>query len=199
MLSRTTSIIETAAPATRSALLSPDLFARLAERFRPAGLLLAAFSGDGTVLFTDTDSATGEFFRRYVVPALHKPSPPIARPSGITSALNASIATSTLPANIAWRQAPGTVMAGFAHSDKRQSQQLYLALIARSLDFDQTEEVLRACGRLGLDARWLESLASELPAYGPAALERQVKVLADTLADQLRVEGLQHEVDTLSQ
>jgi HD-GYP domain-containing protein (c-di-GMP phosphodiesterase class II) len=197
MLSRTTSIIETAAPAGSSKLLSLDLFGRLAERFRPAGLLLVAFAGDGTVLFTDTDSATSEFFRRYVVPALHKPAPPIARPAGM--APHPQNAACALPTNIAWRQTPGTVMTGFAHSGKRQSEQLYLALVARSPEFDQTEEVLRTCGRLGLDARWLETLAAELPAYGPAALARQVKILADTLTDQLRVEGLQHEVDTLSQ
>jgi putative nucleotidyltransferase with HDIG domain len=201
MLSRTTNILEPASSASSGLPLAPELLARLADRFRPAGLLLVAFNADGTVAYADDDAATSDFFRRYVVPALQRPAPPVVRPAGlVVSPVSAAIAAiPALPPNVAWRQAPGTVMVGFTHAEKRQSSQTVLALVGRSADFDQTEDVLRACGRLGLDARWLATLAAELPAYGPAAIARQSRVLSDSLHDQLRVDGLQLEVDTLSQ
>jgi putative nucleotidyltransferase with HDIG domain len=69
---------------------------------------------------------------------------------------------------------------------------------AKSSTFGLSEDVLRACGRLGLDGLWLHKQAEELPAYGEEAIQKQGRLLAGTLRDQVRLSGLENELNSLS-
>jgi HD-GYP domain-containing protein (c-di-GMP phosphodiesterase class II) len=184
MLSTMTAILQpptgAQAPAPAAGPVGPHVLETLAARFRPAGLMLVVFRAGGTVTFADPEAA--EFFRRFAAPAMRLPH----------------LSAAALATPGAWPSVPGLTIAGFAHAEKRQAADT-IALIAKNEDFGLTEDVLRICGRLGLDAQWVRGLADQIPGYRQAALERQSCLLAETLADQLRVAGLEHERDSLSQ
>src|SRR5678815_1244997 len=70
-----------------SAPVSSEALARLADRFRPAGLFIVALACDGTVVFHD--SKAGAFFRKYVLPCIQNRQT-LAAQSGIVPQISIS-------------------------------------------------------------------------------------------------------------
>ena len=184
--SGSTSIAETSRGenAASAGALTPHMLETLAARFRPAGLMLAIVGADGVVTYADT--ACGAFFLRYLAPAL-KLHAARAPAGGWVGSANGG-----LP------EIPGAVLAGFA-APMRQPSGSVVLLAARADGFDLDEDVLRACGRLGLDARWVGALADQVPGYTPSAVARQSALLQASLGDLLKTQGLGAELDSLSQ
>ena len=56
----------------------------------------------------------------------------------------------------------------------------------------------RGEGAFKIDGQWLYKQAEELPAYGEEAIRRQGRLLASTLRDQVRLTGLENELNSLS-
>src|SRR5207244_6527690 len=73
-----------------------------------------------------------------------------------------------------------------------------IVLAAKAMSFKLGEDVVRVCGRLGIDAIWLGQQADELPAYTDEAIQRQTRLLLTMVRDQLRLAGLEHELTSLS-
>src|SRR4030095_13354817 len=96
-----------------------------------------------------------------------------------------------------WGTLPGVVMAVFRYVDKRQLCGVLL-LAAKGNSFRLGEEVLRVCSRLGLDGIWLNQQGEELPIYGDEAIVRQARLLLGMIRDQVRLSGLEQELDSLS-
>src|SRR4030095_2716352 len=96
-----------------------------------------------------------------------------------------------------WGTLPGVVMAVFRYVDKRQLCGVLL-LAAKGNSFRLGEEVLRVCSRLGLDGIWLNQQGEELPIYGDEAIVRQARLLLGMIRDQVRLAGLEQELDSLS-
>ena len=160
----------------------------LAARFRPGGLFLVVLRQDGSVVWHD--AGAGVFFERYVLPMLRDTGP-----GG--QALRQQITPLEAGAAVAAWQLPGASLAAFAHVEKRQAAGV-IVLAAKSSNFGPCEDVLRACSRLGLDGPWLFKQAEELPAYGEEAIQKQGRLLAGTLRDQVRLSGLENELNSLS-
>jgi putative nucleotidyltransferase with HDIG domain len=178
--------------------LTAEVLDAVAARLRPAGLLLAVFGPDGSLGYADARAAG--FFNQYVIPALRSQTNPAARlPGRPVSVVRAADGAPAAPAAAGWRHVPGVLMAGFAHAARRQQPAGLVVLAARDESFALTEDVLRACGRLGVDGPAVRAMATELPGYGVPALERQARLLPDTLADQVRLAALGREVGSLSQ
>jgi putative nucleotidyltransferase with HDIG domain len=96
-----------------------------------------------------------------------------------------------------WTALPGVVLAAFPYVDKRQLCGV-MVLAAKGNSFRLGEEVLRVCSRLGLDGIWLNQQAEELPVYGDEAIQRQARLLLGMIRDQVRLAGLEGELDSLS-
>jgi putative nucleotidyltransferase with HDIG domain len=186
-------------------VLPPAVLENLAARFRPGGLFLAVLRLDGSVAYHDPGA--GVFFHRYVLPLLTSPEladrDPRQRIEAMTQSAGAAATSGQAPAvgagaaAVAVWELPGVALAAFPYVEKRQAQGIII-LAARSNAFALVEDVLRVCGRLGLDAQWLEAQAEELPAYGEEAIRRQGRLLAGTLRDQVRLTGLENELHSLS-
>jgi putative nucleotidyltransferase with HDIG domain len=161
----------------------------LASRFRSGGLFLLALRPDGSLAWHDP--AAGMFFLRYVTPLLHYPElhPGVDTRSQLTRPGTAI----TLH-----RLLPGILLAAIPHVERRRPIGT-LVIAARDESFQMNEEVLRVCGRLGLDGAWLDQQARELPAYGDASLQRQARLLVACLRDQLRLSGLEQELTSISE
>jgi putative nucleotidyltransferase with HDIG domain len=166
----------------------------LAARSRPGGMFLLVLRPDGSLIHHDTSAPM--FFHRYVLPLLQYPE--TALPGLGFDGVAAKAKTLTASGNVlVWRPLPGVMAAAVGHIERRQVQAV-LVLVARSGNFDLGEDVLRACGRLGLDATWLAQQAAELPTYGEEALQRQARLLLSVMKDQFRIANLEHELDSLS-
>src|SRR5204863_4922820 len=136
-------------------------------------LFLVVLRTDGAVAYHDPGA--GVFFHRYVLPLLTAPDAagrgPRERTEALTPAGNAASQSGQGPAvgagaaSVAVWEAPGVAVAAFPYVEKRQTHGLII-LAARSNAFALTEDVLRACSQLALDAHWLYAQAEELPAYG---------------------------------
>ncbi len=161
----------------------------LASRFRSGGLYLVMLHPDGSVAFHD--HAAGLFFHRYVLPLLQYPDSLESGAIGEARKLNAASSVSV------WGDLPGLVMAAFPCTEKRQLVGVML-LIGKSSRFRLGEEVVRVCSRLGIDGIWLNQQADELPTYSEAGLQRQARMLLTVLRDQMRLAGLEEELDSLS-
>ncbi|MGH7176870.1 MAG: hypothetical protein ACREJC_05780, partial [Tepidisphaeraceae bacterium] len=161
----------------------------LAARFRPGGAMLLLLGTDGRVLYAD--AACGAFFQRYVTPMLAGGE---TAPGVLTSVLSGINPNSGV---CVWDVVPGVSIAGFPYVDKR-SVRCILALAARHSSFKLSEDVVRVCGRLGLDGIWLNQQADELPAYSSDAILRHARLLLTMVRDQVRVSSLEKEIDTLS-
>jgi HD-GYP domain-containing protein (c-di-GMP phosphodiesterase class II) len=175
-------------------LVAPETFEALAERFRSGGLMLAVVHAGGAV--GDTDAHCARLFRQYVIPALRQPHLLCNRAMPVPS--HALPEATAAPAPFGLKQVPGIHMIAIPLIEKRSTAGV-LILAAKADDFALSEDVLRLCGRLGIDAQWLATLADELPAYSPIALDIQAKLLAASLMDQARIGGLERELDSLSQ
>ena len=186
-------------------VLPPAVLENLAARFRPSGLFLVVLRTDGSVAYHDPGA--GVFFDRYVLPLLTTPDAagrgPRERAEALAAAANSASQGGQGPsvgagaASVAVWELPGVAVAAFPHVEKRQTQG-YVVLAARSNTFALSEDVLRACGQLALDAQWLYTQAEELPAYGEEAIRRQGRLLLGTLRDQVRLTGLENELHSLS-
>ena len=161
----------------------------LASRFRPSGLCLLLLRPDATVAYHD--SSAGLFFDRYVLPLLQYPELP---GEGLSEPMRRLTADSPVAL---WRSLPGVILAAFPYVERRQLVGV-LVLAAKSDSFRLGEDVVRVCSRLGLDGIWLNQQADELPSYGDEALQRQSRLLLSMVRDQLRLAGLEQELDSLS-
>jgi putative nucleotidyltransferase with HDIG domain len=160
----------------------------LAARFRPGGLCLLMLSPDGSLVYQD--SSAGLFFQRFAVPMVQYPDP--------SARLAEKIATMSTSSTVeVWSVLPGVVLAAFPCVDKKQLTGVLL-LAAKGRSFRLGEDVLRVCSRLGLDGIWLNQQAEELPVYGEEALQRQARLLLGMIRDQVRLAGLEVELDSLS-
>ncbi len=179
----------TATTAASEPTLSPAVLETLSSRFRPAGLFSVVLRPDGSVASHDT--AAEPFFARYALPFLQD-----------TESIDNTIAAQAKELSAgsevcAWRRA-GLLFYASPHVERRLVTSILL-LVAKADDFtSRGEEVMRACGRLGLDGEWLAGQASTLAGYGSEAIHRQGQMLAGTLRDQLSVGRLTRELDTLS-
>jgi len=192
-------------------VLPPAVLENLSARFRPGGLFLVVLRQDGS--FAYHDAGAGVFFDRYVFPLL-KASDPTGRAlrerfeslAAATAAVaggNAgggspagAVASASAPGVAVW-ELPGVWFAAFPHVEKRQAQG-FILLAAKAASFSLGEDVLRTCGQLGLDGLWLLKQSEELPGYGEEAIRRQGRLLASTLRDQVRLTGLENELNSLS-
>src|SRR5271163_247769 len=115
----------------------------LAARVRGGGLFLVLLGRDGSPVYHDPQAAL--FFQRYVLPLLQYGDP--TDPGLLARLQNLGVNS---PVTV-WDRFPGVILAAFPCVDRRQVTGT-LILAGRSVDFDLTEEVLRVCSRLGLDA-----------------------------------------------
>jgi HD-GYP domain-containing protein (c-di-GMP phosphodiesterase class II) len=168
--------------------LSAPVLENLAARFRPGGLCLLVLNSEGALIYHD--AAAGLFFQRFVVPTIQYPDP-AAHLAENVGKMNAN---STIEV---WKTLPGVMLAAFPYVDKRQLSGVLL-LAAKAPTFRLGEEVLRVCGRLGIDGIWLNQQAEELPTYGEEAIQRQSRLLLGMIRDQVRLAGLEQELDSLS-
>src|SRR5207237_4201807 len=125
------------------------------------------------------------FFERYLLPLLKTPQQAGVRLREKIDALDPAAGGA-----VAVWQLPGVTLAAFSHVEKRQAQGV-IVLGAKSNSFGLTEDVLRTCGKLGLDGLWLYKQAEELPAYGEEAIQKQGRLLAGTLRHQVRLSWLE--------
>ena len=161
----------------------------LAARMRQGGLCLATLGADGAP--EHNDSLAARFFSRFAQPQLQPregAAPPLeslVRQINVGSPIVAS------------DQLPGVLLVAFPHVERKQVRRVIL-LMAKSHTFKLSEDVLRVCGRLGVDGIWLSQQADELPGYTQDALVLQARLLQGMFADQVRLSGLERELETLS-
>lgn len=175
-------------------LLAGDAFDSLAERFRGAGLTLALVQFGGAVV--ETDRLAPRFFAQYVLPAMRQPHLLCGKAMPVPMLPSSEVVLSPTVLNL--RQIPGVQMIAIPLSDKRTPSGA-LVIAARTDAFELDEDVHRICGKMSLDTLWLQSAANELPGYTTTGLDLQARLVAAALRDQLRIGGLERELDTLSQ
>jgi putative nucleotidyltransferase with HDIG domain len=160
----------------------------LAARFRPGGLCLMMLAPDGSLVYHD--GSAGLFFQRFAIPMIQYPSPAakLAEKVGAMS-INSAVEV--------WNTLPGVVVAAFPYVEKRHLAGVLL-LAAKGSSFRLGEDVMRVCSRLGIDGIWLNQQAEELPIYGDEAIQRQSRLLLGMIRDQVRLAGLEVELDSLS-
>jgi len=181
--------ITTASAKPSLEIIPADVLDNLAGRFRPGGLFLMLLRPDGSVAYHD--GAAGLFFPRYVLPLLQYPEPGNDLRTRVKS-LN--ITSSAM----VWNDLlPGVVLAALPYVEKRQCIGV-LVLAGRSAKFGLTEDVVRVCSRLGLDGLWLKQQSDELPSWGDEAIQRQAKLFLSSMRDQIRMAGLEKELDSMS-
>jgi HD-GYP domain-containing protein (c-di-GMP phosphodiesterase class II) len=172
----------------KSPVIPITVLENLAARFRPSGLCLLLLNPDGSLAYHDT--ASGLFFQRFVVPTIQYPDPA----AKLAEKVAGMSATSTVEV---WNVLPGVVLAAFPYVEKRQLNGVLL-LAAKGSGFRLGDDVLRVCSRLGIDGIWLNQQAEELPIYGDEAIQRQSRLLLGMIRDQVRLSGLEQELDSLS-
>jgi HD-GYP domain-containing protein (c-di-GMP phosphodiesterase class II) len=161
----------------------------LAARLRGGGLFLVMLGRDGSLAYQDALAPV--FFQRYVLPLLQYGDP---TDPGLLERIQKIDNKS--PVTV-WNSFPGVVLAAFPYVERRQLMGT-LILAGRSVNFDLAEEVLRVCSRLGLDAAWLRQQAEELIAYNDDEIGRQARLFTGMLKDQMRLAGMDTEINSLS-
>ena len=177
-------------PPDRATPLPAALLGALSDRFRHGGVFVLMLRNDGAVVYHD--ASAGPFFQRFVLPLVQATEPAGQRLADRIDLRELG------PGPSAWQVLPGVVLAAFPHVEKKQQLGVIL-LAAKAPGFDLDEDVLRACGRVGLDAQWLAKQAADLPAYGHDAILHQARLLAAALRDQVRAAGLETELNSLSE
>ncbi len=169
--------------------LPPHALEALAARFRGSGLCFAVLRPDGTVAFFDHQAAT--FFQRFAIPVLSY------------SECGAQFFGSALPivsldgqVNVC-QPLPGTIMAAFAYVERKQLHAI-ITLIGRSESFRLDDNTIHLCQQLGLDGEWLNHEASKMPAFDSSGIQHEARQLSNMLRDQLKLNGLEQEVESLS-
>ena len=166
-------------PHGATAGLPPAALDACAARLRQAGLFLALLNADGSVAYHDAEASP--FFRLYVLPIL-------ATPGMAARAADRPAAPIELP---------GALAASWPHVERKQVRGVFV-IAARAESFSLDEDVLRACGATELDGPWLRSQAERLPGYNSDAVVSQARLLPMTVQDQVRLAGMQGELDSLS-
>jgi len=161
----------------------------LATRFRPGGLHLMLLRTDGTVAYSDSSAVA--FYQRYLLPQIQLPE--MADPTFVEKVRLTNAASGIC----VWNMFPGIEIATFPYVEKRQIAGIFL-LAGKSTNFRLGEDVVRVCGRLGLDGIWLGQQAEELGAFDEHSIQRQARLLLSMIRDQLRMAGLEQELDSLS-
>ena len=176
-------------PADRAGQLPAALLGGLADRFRHGGVFVLMLRNDGSVVYHDP--AAGPFFQRYVLPLVMA-----AEQSGARLADRIGL-RELGPAPSAWQVLPGVVLATFAHVEKKHQVGVVM-LVGKAPGFDLDEDVLRACGRLGLDG---SGSPSRPRTCRPTATTRSSTRPASSppaCATRSALAGLEHELDSLS-
>jgi HD-GYP domain-containing protein (c-di-GMP phosphodiesterase class II) len=177
-------------PANREASIAPAALDNLAARFRPGGLLLVLLRPDGTIAYHDSGAVT--FHLRYLLPQLQ------VNDSGGDPALRDKIRLTNAASGVCvWNLFPGIEIAAVPHVEKRQLAGIFL-LAGKGDDFKLGEDVVRVCSRLGLDGIWLGQQADDLDGYDDQSLQRHARLLLSMIRDQVRLGGLEQELDSLS-
>ena len=159
-------------------------------RFRDSGLCLVMLKPDGTVGYADHQAAD-------VLPTLRHSRPQLQR------VRPAVLWTCALPITAIDGQVniceplPGTIMAAFAYIERRQLQAI-VVLVGRSESFKLDKHTQDLLHQLGLDAEWLRHEAAKTPAFDNSGIQHEARQLANMLRDQLRLSGLEREVESLS-
>lgn len=161
----------------------------LAMRMRPGGLCLMMLRPDGKLAFGDASS--GMFFVRYVMPLLQYGDESRQAMRERIEKLSTGAGTAI------WQIMPGVILSAFPYVEKRQIAGA-VVLAGKSEAFRLGEEVVRVCGQLGLDGIWLNQQAEELPSHDEASMQRQSRLLLSMMRDQIRLNGLEQELDSLS-
>jgi HD-GYP domain-containing protein (c-di-GMP phosphodiesterase class II) len=170
------------------AIIPTAVLDNLAARFRPGGLCLMMLAPDGSLAYHD--SSSGLFFQRYAVPMIQYPSPSAKLAERVAGmSINSAVEV--------WNALPGVVVAAFPYAEKRSLAGVLL-LAAKGSTFRLGEDVMRVSSRLGIDGIWLNQQAEELPIYGDEAIQRQARLLLGMIRDQVRLAGLEQELDSLS-
>lgn len=176
-------------PAADAFVLPTGSLETLAARVRGGGVLLAALRPDGTTSYAD--QAAGPFLQRYALPLVdrieHYDPAFVARVRAAQPG-SGSVVTECVP---------GLVVAAVPHTERRQVHGI-VVVAAKIQSFAADEDVLRACSQLELDATWVARQADALPGYSPAGAARQADLLAGMLRDQLRLTGVEQELNSLS-
>ncbi len=161
----------------------------LATRFRETGLCLAVLNADGTLNYSDKQATT--FFQRFAIPLLNYSE------CG-QQFFGAALPIVSLDGRInVCEPLPGTIMASFAYVERKQLSAI-VTLVARSDQFQLDENTLSLCQQLGLDDEWLAQEAKKTPAFNESTIRHEARQLANMLRDQLKLNGLEQEVETLS-
>jgi len=185
--------ILTASPlSTTQTLCAPSgVLEAVATRLRSGGVMLATLNTEARVVFHD--AAAGTFFQRYVVPMLQW-----ADPTSGQSTLAERVGRLDASNGVCvWDFIPGVLVAAAGLKHRKQSTGTLL-LACKSSSFGKTEDVMRVCGRLALDATWLKHQADPLPSYAEDALQRQLGLVNGMVQDQVRMGGLESELESLS-
>ena len=159
---------------------------KLAARFRPGGLCLMALRQDGTVVYSDP--VAGAFFAKYAAPLVRDDFIVAEKVRRISHDVSVVVFDSL----------PGLLLAVCPCVERRRVIGL-VGLAARAENFQAGEDVLRKCNRLSIDSTWLADQARGVPAYARDALARQAMLLASMLHDQLKLSGIEHELNNLSE
>jgi putative nucleotidyltransferase with HDIG domain len=161
----------------------------LAARFRSGGLFLAMLRPDARLTYHD--AAAGVFFQRYVLPLLQYRD-------AANEQFRTKIAAMSAPSTLAvWRDLPGVILAVFPYLEKRQLAGI-MVLAGKATTFKLGEDVVRVCSQLGLDGIWLNQQAEDLPTYSEDSIGRHGRLLQSMVRDQIRLAGLEQELDSLS-
>lgn len=161
----------------------------LAERFRAKGLCFIALRSDGTIGYCDEQAAT--FFKRFAIPVLS-----YGECGHQFFGVALPITTSDEGVNVC-EPIEGTLMAAFAYYDRRQFSAI-IALLGKSSTFRLDAAIRRLCQDLGLDIAWLQQEAASTPAFDAETIQNEATLLANMVRDQVRLCGLEQEVESLS-
>jgi putative nucleotidyltransferase with HDIG domain len=161
----------------------------LAQSMRGGGMCLVVLGMDGQVLWHDAQG--GLFYQRYVVPLLSDAQWTRTQLTELCGQLHARSAPS------AWDLVPGVRLCAAPFVDRRRVSAV-LVLAGRADDFSACEDVLRLCGRLGLDAIWLTQQAGNVPPHGADGLLLAMNLLQGMAGDKLRLTALENELQSLS-
>ncbi|MGB7158908.1 MAG: HD domain-containing phosphohydrolase [Tepidisphaeraceae bacterium] len=175
-----------AAPA---AALPVAVLDNLATRFRPGGLFQLMLRADGSIAYQD--AACGLFFQRFVLPMIQYAEP---SDQGLRQKIGALTAASSVEV---WNVLPGVTLAAFPYVEKRKVAGVLL-LAGKASSFRLSEDVVRVCSRLGIDGIWLSQQGETLSTYSDETILRQARLLHGMIRDQVRVCGLETELDSLS-
>jgi HD-GYP domain-containing protein (c-di-GMP phosphodiesterase class II) len=174
------------ASASPASVLPPAVLEKLAARLRPTGACLVLMRPDGSLAYADP--VAGAFFTKFAVPLVqhsHVLAEKIRRLTAGTPV-------------VAFDSLAGVLLAAAPFAQRKQVHAIP-GLLARPANFRLSEDVLQACFRLSLDAQWLEHQAESLAPYTRETLTRQAALLSGMLQDQLKLAGVEAELNSLSE